>query len=97
MCPHRGIRLQHEAALVENMIARTGGRTAQRLARVVAMRAASSAAVSMRTPLASSAARTALPQARPADGARFATGPAASPTKISDELLAKLGKLSTQV
>lgn len=36
---------------------------------------------------------------RPAasSGARFATGPAASPTKISDELLEKLGKLSTQV
>ena len=28
---------------------------------------------------------------------RFATGPAASPTTVSDELLEKLSKLSTQV
>jgi len=37
------------------------------------------------------------PSAVPAiAGARFKTGPAASPTTISDELLGKLGKLSTQ-
>uniref|UniRef100_A0A6U4PYF8 Enoyl reductase (ER) domain-containing protein n=2 Tax=Hemiselmis andersenii TaxID=464988 RepID=A0A6U4PYF8_HEMAN len=34
--------------------------------------------------------------ARPTFGNRFKTGPSASPTTISDELLGKLGKLSTQ-
>ena len=34
---------------------------------------------------------------QPARARSMATGPAASPTVVSDELLAKLGSLSTQV
>jgi hypothetical protein len=52
-------------------------------------------------PTAAATVRTARPQifaqgaAAPA-GIRFKTGPAASPTTIPDDLLEKLGKLSTQ-
>jgi hypothetical protein len=82
--------------LLEKMI-RSGRGVAQRLARQLAMRTASRAFVSARAPIATAISRSVPVQARPATGARFATGPAASPTKISDDLLEKLGKLSTQV
>lgn len=60
-------------------------------ARTVAVAAVRGASMPVATSMPARTAPTALL------GARFATGPAASATTISDELLEKLSKLSTQV